>query len=79
MESTPRYEVWFDGKLFDTLSFNMRGYLGYLPCPPNGGRFHVGERSISFYRKAVAQLNREFKEHKEPNLETTVTDLLCGG
>ena len=47
--SPPRPKV---GQLY----FNMRGYTGaYLP-QPNGTSLDLGERGISAYRKAVAQL-----------------------
>ena len=59
-ETKPRYDVLFNGKLFDQLWFNMTGYVGYLPCP-DGGRLTIGECSISEYRREVAKLNREFK------------------
>lgn len=61
LERTPRYDVMLDGKLFDQLYFNMRGYVGYLPLP-DGSRFDIGECSITEYRKEVAKLNRETKQ-----------------
>lgn len=62
MEQRPRYDVLLHGKRVGQLYFNMTGYTGvYLP-QPNGIPLHVGERGIRAYRKAIAQLNREWAE-----------------
>ena len=62
MEKEPRYDVLLHGKKIGQLYFNMTGYTGvYLP-QPNGVSLDLGERRISAYRKAVAQLNREWAE-----------------
>ncbi len=65
LETTPRYVVMFRGRKFGELYFNMTGYTGsYLPCPGSNrdspASLHVGERSISAYRKEVARLNRQW-------------------
>lgn len=62
LESKPRYDVVLDGKVFDQLWFNTHGYVGYLPTP-DGCKLQLPEQSISEFRKDVAQLNREWKEH----------------
>jgi|694.fasta_scaffold04177_16 hypothetical protein len=58
LERTPRYDVLVDGKLFDQLYFNMKGYVGTLPLP-DGSRLSIGECSVTEYKKEVAKLNRE--------------------
>ncbi len=60
-ETKMRYDVLLDGTVFDTLYFNMRGYLGSLPLP-GGGRLEIGERGISAYRAEVRALNRQFAQ-----------------
>ena len=59
-ERHPRYDVLWDGVLFDQLYYNMIGYVGTLPLP-DGARLSIGECSISEYRREIAQLNREHK------------------
>jgi hypothetical protein len=61
MEKEPRYDVLLHGKKIGQLYFNMRGYVGTLPTP-RGAQLNIGERGISAYRKAVAQLNKEWAE-----------------
>ena len=64
-ETHPRYDVLLHGEKVGQLYFNMTGYTGaYLP-QPNGISLHVGECGISAYRKAVAQLNREWAEAEQ--------------
>lgn len=65
MEKEDRYDVMFNGELFDQLYFNMRGYVGYLPSPPDtpGGKpmkMNIGEKGISAFKKEVANLNKEW-------------------
>ena len=43
------------------LYFNMRGYVGTLPTP-SGTQLCIGERTITAYRKTVAQLNKEWAD-----------------
>lgn len=59
-ETKMRYDVLLNGKLFDTLYFNMRGYLGYLPLPC-GSKLALGERGISAYRAEARRINAEAK------------------
>jgi len=61
LETHSRYHVLLHGKNVGELYFNMTGYVGYLPTP-NGTQLDIGERAISAFRKAVAQLNREWAE-----------------
>jgi hypothetical protein len=62
LEAKPRYDVLLHGKKVGQLYFNMTGYTGaYLPTP-SGAALDIGERAIGAYRKAVAQLNREWAE-----------------
>ena len=58
MERTDRFDVLLNGAKFSELSFNMRGYIGYLPTP-TGGKLDIGERSITAFRREIAILNRE--------------------
>lgn len=59
-ETKMRYDVKLNGELFDTLSFNMRGYIGYLPLP-DGERLSLGEVGITQYKKEIGIINREAK------------------
>lgn len=63
-ETTPRYIVMFRGSKFSELYFNMTGYTGCLPYPGSVPGTpvpsHIGEKSISAYRREVACLNREW-------------------
>ena len=61
LETHSLYHVLLHGKKVGELYFNMTGYVGYLP-QPNGISLDIGERGISAYRKAAAQLNREWAE-----------------
>ena len=61
LETHSRYHVLLHGKKVGELYFNMRGYVGTLPTP-EGTALCIGERGISAYRKAAAQLNREWAE-----------------
>ena len=56
-----RYHVLLHGEQVGELYFNMTGYVGYLP-QPSGIPLDIGERGLSAFRKAVAQLNREWAE-----------------
>ncbi|WP_137917061.1 hypothetical protein [Hydrogenophaga sp. 2FB] len=58
-ESNMRYEVLLNGKHFDELYFNIRGYVGALPTP-EGKRLVLPESSITKFRGEIAKLNREF-------------------
>lgn len=67
LERTPRYIVMFRGRRHSKLYFNMTGYTGgYLPAPGSEPgtvvAVNIGERSITAYRRMVAQLNREWAE-----------------
>ena len=66
-EKTPRYIVMFRGSKFGELYFNMTGYTGsYLPSPGLKSNdpvpFHIGEKSISAYRKEIARFNRAWAD-----------------
>lgn len=61
-EKESRYDVLLHGKKVGQLYFNLRGYVGTLPTP-SGAQLCIGERTIAAYRKAVAQLNREWACH----------------
>lgn len=84
LEKEDRYHVMFNGQFFDELYFNMTGYVGYLPCP-NNFRFDkpkdspiklsIGEKSITAYKKEIAQLNREWAEVYETQ-QSTQSDVL---
>jgi hypothetical protein len=59
-ETHMRYDVLANGKLTDTLYFNMRGYQGYLPLP-DGQKLDIGEMGISAYKKEISCINKEAK------------------
>ena len=61
LETQSRYDVLLHEKKIGQLYFNMRGYVGTLPTP-RGTHLCIGERGIGAYRKAVAQLNKEWAE-----------------
>ena len=59
LETKMRYDVVVNGEtVFDTLSFNMRGYIGYLPLR-DGDKLHIGECGIAAYKKEIGIINRE--------------------
>ncbi len=60
-EPQPRYDVLLHGKKVGQLYFNLRGYVGTLPTP-SGSQLYIGECGIGAYRKAVAQLNKEWAD-----------------
>jgi len=64
-EQHMRYEVRLNGKFFDELYFNMRGYVGTLPTP-GGGRLALPEGSITSFRREAAKLNAEFSAAPRP-------------
>lgn len=70
METHSRYKVLLRGQTVGELYFNMRGYVGTLPTP-RGSELYIGERGISAYRKAVAQLNREWAEADRTDAATS--------
>jgi len=61
-EIEPRYDVMYQDKLFGQLYFNLRGYVGNLPCTPPGSNLSIGEKPIKIYLSAVNKLNKEFEE-----------------
>lgn len=58
LEQSPRYDVLVNGKKVEELTYNMRGYVGYLPTI-TGAKMDIGERAISAFRKEATVLNRE--------------------
>jgi len=58
------YDVYLNGVFFDQLYYNLRGYRGYLPTP-EGKSLDIGEKSLSAYKKEIANLNREFAAHPQ--------------
>jgi len=61
LERTPRYDILVNGEVQGQLSYNMRGYIGYLPTI-HGSKMDIGEKSISAFRKEIRILNREAEE-----------------
>jgi hypothetical protein len=60
-ETKMRYDVMLNGEVFDTLYFNTRGYLGYLPLP-GGEKLALPECGISAYKAEARRINREAKD-----------------
>lgn len=58
LERHMRYDVLVNGAVKETLSYNMRGYIGYLPLP-DGGKLDIGERPITAFRREIGIINRE--------------------
>ncbi|MBL1435544.1 MAG: hypothetical protein COB08_005020 [Rhodobacteraceae bacterium] len=52
------FDIMLNGKVFGQLTYNMTGYIGYLPLP-EGGKMDFGETGITAYRRTIASLNRE--------------------
>ena len=73
-ETQSRYDVLLHGKKVGQLYFNMRGYVGTLPTP-RGTHLCIGERTISAYRKAVAQLNKEWAGTQVPPIGPSFNDV----
>lgn len=69
-------ESLWDVMLFDNFFFrvyyNMRGYVGYLPTPPDEddarvGSLNMGDCGISAFKKETAKLNKEWAEFLSKN------------
>jgi hypothetical protein len=60
LEREDRYDVLLHGVLFDQLYFNTRGYVGYLPCPPDARKLVVGESGVRRYQAEARRLNAEW-------------------
>lgn len=70
-ETTPRYDVMLDGRCVEQLTWNTRGYVGYLPIPVIEGNEHamrrgysflsIGERPIAHYHRELKKVNREWE------------------
>jgi hypothetical protein len=60
-ETKMRYDVLVNGKVAETLYFNMRGYQGYLPLP-GGKKLDIGEKAISAYKKEIGIINKDAKD-----------------
>lgn len=71
MEREDRYDVMFRGQKVGQLYYNMRGYVGTLPCPPDEGdpadkkhgNLNIGEKGITAFHKEVKQLNEEWARY----------------
>lgn len=63
-ETKMRYDVFLDGKFFDDLYFNTRGYVGHLPTP-EGRKLYIGEESLNAYKQEIKRLNKEFKSQSQ--------------
>jgi hypothetical protein len=66
LENRMRYDVMLDGRVFDTLYYNMTGYVGTLPLP-DGGRLSIGETTLKEYRTEICKLNLKFNQPKPCN------------
>jgi hypothetical protein len=58
-ETTKRFDILLYGTVCGQLWWNMRGYVGSLPCP-DGTKLSIGEASLTEYRREIAGLNKEF-------------------
>ena len=58
LQTNPDFDILLNGSVFGQLTYNMTGYIGYLPLP-EGGKMDFGETGIAAYRRAIASLNRE--------------------
>lgn len=61
-QTIPDYDVYLNGEKWGEIYYNMTGYVGYLPCPPNGSKLDMGESSLATYKREVSKLNREAKQ-----------------
>ena len=69
-DPNPRFKVMLDGVQVSELYHNMRGYVGYLPCPSESAikgyaNLDIGEKNITRYRMEVKKLNKEWREHRK--------------
>ena len=58
LQTKPDFNILLNGEVFGTLTYNMTGYIAYLPLP-EGGKMDFGEISLTAYRREIAALNRE--------------------
>jgi len=63
----PDYVITIDGKPFGDLFYNMTGYSGYLPVPPDAGSDRVGnlhtpEGSLAKKQAAFKQVAQRWHE-----------------
>ncbi len=58
LQTIPDYWVMLNGARFGKITFNCRGYIGYLPTK-GGGKFDPGEVSLTAFKKAARMLERE--------------------
>lgn len=66
------YYIMLNGVQWGELTFNLRGYVGYLPTPPEinlqkelpPGKLTIGEVSLAKYKQEIAKLNAEWKSYK---------------
>ena len=63
LETHMRYDVLLDGVHYDTLQYNMTGYIGKLPTP-DGCPLSIGERGITAFKREISSLNKEFAAHR---------------
>jgi len=60
LEEHLRYSVLLNGVYYGEISYNMRGYTGYLP-QPSGIPLDCGEQALSSFRRDAAKINHEAK------------------
>ncbi len=61
LQTKPDFDILLNGEVFGALTYNMTGYIGYLPLP-EGGKMDFGEISLTAYRREIAYLHREAKK-----------------
>lgn len=59
-QTIPDYDIYLNGVKKGKLTYNMKGYIGYLPTP-EGTMLDIGERSLSVYKKEISKLNKDAK------------------
>lgn len=63
LEKEMVYDILLNGNYYGNLSYNMRGYIGYLPLP-DGRKFDPGEISFTAFKREAAKINREAAQQK---------------
>ena len=63
LQTKPDFDILLNGEVVGPLTYNMTGYIGYLPLP-EGGKMDFGEISLTAYRREIARLNREARSEE---------------
>ena len=68
----PSYAVFLYGEKVSDVYFNMRGYVGSIPCPGYDTKqrmLSLGECGITTIKKEIARSNKEYKAFPPTELQ----------